>query len=122
MIAKGEEIHGRHGLEHGDLGHEDPLDLVAAAQEPEADEHMITIEMAHDRVELVKELLEPELVDLMDDDEERLVVLRRIGPELLQRNEIVNAQIAAVAELLFAFGPAEWHREFRSQEDGKMAG
>ena len=29
---------------------------------------------------------------------------------LLERGEIVHAQIAAVAELLFAVGPAEGHR------------
>jgi hypothetical protein len=43
------------------------------------------LEQPHDVIELVQQLLEPELVDLVDDDEERLVVLRPVGARLLQR-------------------------------------
>jgi len=36
-------------------------------------------------VELMQHFLEPELVDLVDDDEEGLVVLELPGPRLLER-------------------------------------
>ena len=47
-------------------------------------------------IELVQQLLEPQLVDLVNDDEEELVVFGPGGARLLQGEEIVHAQVAAV--------------------------
>ena len=40
---------------------------------------VVAVEQSLQVVELVQHLLEPELVDLVDDDEEHLVVLRALG-------------------------------------------
>ena len=49
-------------------------------------------------VELVQHLLEPELVDLVDDDEEQLVVLGPVGARLLEVEELVDVEVAAVGD------------------------
>jgi hypothetical protein len=55
--------------------------------------------------ELVQELLEPELVDLVDDDEEDLVVLVRLRP--LRPEELLEGEIRGVGEgLLPAHDPS----------------
>ena len=57
---------------------------------------LLRVEQPADLVNLVQQLLEPQLVDLVDDDEQRLVVLGSLGPRLLQRQQIVELQIRAV--------------------------
>ena len=47
---------------------------------------------------LVEEHLEPELVDLVDDDEEQLVVLGPVRQRLLARQELVQVQVGGVGE------------------------
>ena len=98
VIAELEEIVRRHRLEHGELLDQQALDLDAAAEEAVRLERVVGVEQRDDRVELVQDLLEPELVDLVDDDEEELVVVRRIGLRVLQAEQIVEPEIAAVAE------------------------
>ena len=49
-------------------------------------------------IELVQQLLEPQLVHLMNDDEEHLVVLGTGRPRLLQRQELFELQIGAVGD------------------------
>jgi hypothetical protein len=49
-------------------------------------------------VQLVQDLFEPQLVDLMDDDEQRLVVLKLTGARLLERQELVELQVARVGD------------------------
>ena len=44
----------------------------------------------------MQDLLEPQLVDLVDDDEEQLVVGSRLGA--LQPEQLGQGQVAAVAE------------------------
>src|ERR1700685_3109192 len=46
---------------------------------------------------LVQDLLEPQLVDLVDDDEEQLVV--RVGERRLTRKQVVKAQVGAVGQV-----------------------
>ena len=50
----------------------------------------------HDAVDLVQHLLEPELVDLVNDDEEDLVVF--VGAWRLQVQQLIDLQIAAVGD------------------------
>jgi hypothetical protein len=58
--------------------------------------HVVVREQRADPVELVEQLLEPQLVDLVDDDEEHFIVLRPFGPELLELEQLVDLQVAAV--------------------------
>src|SRR5439155_14617925 len=51
-------------------------------------------------IQLVQQLLEPELVDLMNDDEEQLVVLRTDRSRPLQRQQLVDVQVAIVSDRL----------------------
>ena len=50
-------------------------------------------EVAADLLQFVQQQLEPQLVGLVDDDEEHLVVFRRLGPRLLQCQQLVEVQI-----------------------------
>ena len=47
-------------------------------------------------VKLMQQLLKPKLVRLMDDDEQRLIVLRRAGARLLKREQFLQIKIARV--------------------------
>ena len=47
-------------------------------------------------VQLVEKLFEPELVDLMDDDEEHLIVLRTLRDRPLTREQFVELQVGCV--------------------------
>ena len=51
-----------------------------------------------DAIEFVEQLLEPQLVDLVDDDEEQLVVFGPVGARLLQREQLVELQIVRVGD------------------------
>ena len=48
--------------------------------------------------ELVQQLLEPQLVDLVDGDEQQLVVRRRVGLEVLLVEQVVDPQVGPVGE------------------------
>jgi hypothetical protein len=47
-------------------------------------------------VQLVKNLLEPKLVHLMDHDEEHLVVLRSLRQGTLEREQLIDFQVIGV--------------------------
>ena len=47
-------------------------------------------------VQLVEDLLEPELVHLMDHDEEHLVVLRPLRQRALEREQLIDLQVFGV--------------------------
>ena len=76
-----------------------------------------------DPIDLVEDFLEPELVDLVNDDEEQLVVLGPLGARLLEGEQLVDMQIAAVgngrvhAVSLSDSDPScpSWTREAREQ-------
>ena len=53
---------------------------------------------AHHVVELVQHLLEPQLVDLVDDDEEHFVVLGPVGERVLELEQLVDGEVAAVGD------------------------
>ena len=48
------------------------------------------LEQRFDTIDLVQDLLEPELVDLMNDDEEQLVVLRSLRTRALEIKKLVD--------------------------------
>mmetsp|Transcript_39915 Transcript_39915/g.127656 ORF Transcript_39915/g.127656 Transcript_39915/m.127656 type:complete len:320 (+) Transcript_39915:487-1446(+) len=102
------EVEGRHGLQHPELVEQDPLDLhhpiqAAAHLEHGALQHMrFQHEVAHG-AQLEQDLLEPQLIHLVHDDEEHLVV-RRPAVEgalpLLAGEECIHLQIAPIVHAL----------------------
>src|SRR5436190_9123723 len=97
-LAKTEELERRHGLEDIELRHhhlengENALERVLRAV------RLVALEQPADAIEFVQQLLEPQLVDLVNDDEQHLVVLRSGRARLLQRQELVDLQVTRVSE------------------------
>ena len=58
--------------------------------------------------ELVEELLEPQLVDLVDDDEQQLVVL--VGARALGAEHLVEGQVRRVGQRGVDVGPVDGRR------------
>jgi hypothetical protein len=79
-------------------------------------QQIVTLEEADRRVQLVQQLLEPQLVDLMDHDEQQLVVMRRIAQPLLQREQLGDAQVRTVGQRRGGHGDP-----FRSRRRGPTA-
>jgi len=57
---------------------------------------LIVFEPLPNTIEFVQQLLEPELVDLMDDYEEQFVMLRPVRAGLLQRKKFIDFQVVRV--------------------------
>jgi hypothetical protein len=89
-----EELAGRHGLQHVDLRHSDLQDREDPLQGVEHVRGVAGGEPVLQPGQLVEELLEPQLVDLVDDDEQQLVVL--VGPWSLRPEHLVQRQVRAV--------------------------
>ena len=56
------------------------------------------VEQRHYVIHFVKHLLEPQLVDLVNNDEEHLVVLGPLGPRSLEREQFVDGQVVSVGD------------------------
>ena len=81
IVAEIEEVERSHGLQNVDLLNENPLDLDdAPATQDRLPEFLLRDGRAskgrEHRVEFPQDLFEPQLVSLMNDDEEHLVVCR----------------------------------------------
>ena len=50
------------------------------------------VEQRDHMIDLVQHLLEPQLVDLVDDDEEHLVVFGAVGTRPLKREQLVDGR------------------------------
>ena len=74
-IAEGQELQRRHRLEDIDLGDERLEDLEHPVEQVQGAVRVTCLEGPLDTTQLMADLLEPELVDLVDDDEQQLVVL-----------------------------------------------
>src|SRR5438552_17487069 len=61
-------------------------------------EEIASREIFSNFLELVKQLLEPQLVGLMNDDEEHLVMLGWGGARLLKREQLLKIEIACVSQ------------------------
>ena len=112
MIAEAEEVLGPHRLQDPHLMDEQALDLHHPAQEARSFVDVVLLDLPGRAVHLVQDELEPELVDLMNDDEERLVVVRGRGEALLQLEELRDPEVRAVGERLVRHGEmvAPWTR------------
>src|ERR1051326_577392 len=97
-VTKAGETRRRHGFENIDLRDQhfhdraDPFKRVDCAEEIAAREIAIYFR------EFMKQLLEPELVGLMNDDEEHFVVLRRNGTRFLQGEKVFQVEVTRVSE------------------------
>ena len=96
MVSKLIELLWRHRLQDVDLLFEQSLDRVNAAKPLGSRGQVVAVEREHSGVQFVQYLFEPQLVNLMDDDEEHFVVMRRTRERLLQGEELVNFKIGSV--------------------------
>ncbi len=94
-----QEVLRGHRLQHVDLVHQHPLDHVHPLQQVLGPPQPAIRHRVPRGGRLVEELLEPQLVDLVDGDEEQLVVRRRVGLEVLGVEQLRQPQVAAVGQL-----------------------
>jgi diguanylate cyclase (GGDEF)-like protein len=97
------ELGRRHGLQHVELGHHDLQDGQRPAQRAHGVRRLPGLELDLQLGQFVQQLLEPQFVDLVDDDEQHLVVLVR--PRLLGPEQLVQPQVAGVSHGLSHDGP-----------------
>ena len=79
-VAERQELERGHRLEDVDLRDERLEDLEDAVEQVERAVGVAGLERQLDAAQLVAERLEPQLVDLVDDDEQQLVVLGAVRP------------------------------------------
>jgi hypothetical protein len=125
-VAEVEEVHGRHGLEHVELLDQELLDLDDAldAVDGRAQAGVVGARAGEDlldAVELEQDDLEPELVGLVDDDEQHLVVRRpavQLALAPLAGQQALELQVLGVAERCVALRhpepPLPVQRAFRA--------
>ena len=94
-VAELEEALGPHRLEHLELLEQQPLDRHDATQPRRGDVRAAVGQLVARRDQLVQHQLEPELVGLVDDDEQQLVVCAR-RERLLQPQQVVDQQVRRV--------------------------
>ncbi len=91
--AEGVELERGHRFEDVDLGYECFHDGEHASHRLDGGEGLAGLKLKPHPTEFMQNLLEPEFVSLMDDDEEHLVVLLRIGLQFLQLQQFRYLQI-----------------------------
>ena len=97
-LAERLELQRRHRLEDVELRDQHLEDGEDALHRVLRAGGVVDVEQGAHPVELVQDLLEPELVDLVDDDEQQLVVLGAVGARLLQAEQLVNLQVGVVGD------------------------
>ena len=98
QLPEGKELDGRHRLDHVELRHDELEDRQEALEGGERARVVPVFERPLEVAELVDQLLEPELVHLVDDDEEDLVVLVRLRP--LRAEDLLQRQVRRVVQRL----------------------
>src|SRR5258708_4889459 len=101
LRAKSEEILRRHRLQDIDLLDEKLFDDVDALQVVERKEHVVGIDSVARGLQLEEHDLEPQLVDLVGDDEKQLVMLG--AQPVLKLEELRHLEVCAVGELAALF-------------------
>src|SRR5215207_6326033 len=96
LVAEAEEVDRRHRLKDMYLRDEQFLYLGDAREGARRDGRAVFAHRAECGVDLVEHLLEPQLVRLVDGDEEQLVVVRGFGQTLLQPDQLGHAQILVI--------------------------
>lgn len=74
------------------------LDCMDAPQVFGTFQQLAVAQADYYRFDLMHDLLEPQFVHLMNDDKERLIVVRRLGKWLLQGKQLIDVQIRTVRE------------------------
>ena len=93
-----QEVLRGHGLDDVDLVHQDTLDRRHPAQQVKRPPAPAVEHGVAGRAQLVQQLLEPQLVGLVDRDEEQLVVGRRVGLQHLLAQQLRQTQVRAVGQ------------------------
>ena len=91
----------------------DPLDDVRPLEEVAGLVRLALSDQVTDRLELEKELLEPQLVDLVDDDEQELVVSGWVGFRGLRGEDALELEIGTVGETATLFAELAIERLIR---------
>src|SRR4029079_4761328 len=84
------------GREDGPLIDELMLNLLHAVQHLDAARQLVLAEELDRRVDLVENQLEPQLRDLVLNDEQTIVVVRRSADRLLSAEQLVELQVGLV--------------------------
>src|SRR5205823_13708757 len=85
-------------LEDVDLADERLEDGAAALEGGNGSVEVALPQVLADLLHLVQQELEPQLVDLVDDDEEHLIVLDRLRQRLLQGEQLIELEIGRVGQ------------------------
>jgi hypothetical protein len=110
VVPEVEEVERGHRLQHADHADQQILDLIDATQAGHRRAHVglvhgVLVEDPEDAVELPDDLFEPQLVRLVDHDEEHLVVhcFPATGAlQLLRSQKGIQIEIVGVVDALFA--------------------
>ena len=94
------EVLRRERLEGGELRRHDSHERVDASHAEERELRFLLLERVDQSVELVEDLLEPQLARLMHDDEEQLVRVLGRRARALQREQLVEREIRPVGDLV----------------------
>src|SRR5438876_7064499 len=97
-IAETRERRRRHRLENVHLRHQHLHNCPYPLERMNRPEGIARGEISPYFLELMEQLLEPQLVGLMNDDEEHLVVLGGRGTWLLKREQLLKIEIACVSQ------------------------
>ena len=97
-VAKTRERRRRHGFEDVDLRDEHLHDCARAFERMDRAEEIAGRKIAFDLLKLVEQLLEPQFVGLMNDDEQHLVVLRGRGARVLKGEQFLEIEIIGVRQ------------------------
>ncbi len=103
---------GRQGGQHRPLRDQLRLDVLDAREDLEGRLQVVAAHVRDGRAQLVEDELEPQLAGLVLDDEEHLVVVRRVAQGHLRGEELVELQIAPVRHAVLEVGDhafVEWH-------------
>ena len=89
----------RKRFQRGELCGHDAHQRIDSLDRPDSTECVALLEARDQPAQLVKNELEPELTRLVDDDEQQLVGMFRVGTQSLQRKQLVEGEIRGVGEL-----------------------
>ena len=96
--AKRLELQRRHRLQDVELRHQHFQDGENALERVLDPMQLARVEQLDHVIDFVQHLLEPQLVDLVNDDEEHFVVFGSLGARPLQREQFVDGQVAPVGD------------------------
>src|SRR5207237_4021865 len=102
-VTETRERRRRHSIEDVHLRYERFHDCPHALKRMNRAEEIATGKLSLNLLKLMQQLLEPELVRLMDDDEQHLVMLGRSRTRLLESQQVLQIQIIGICERRHTF-------------------